>query len=82
MVDGDAENATVVKNCWSTCLIVAGRDPLTLVVIDSAKVSGSGVNAMFDHPVIQRFQQASLSNSSCGTSAADKNAVASDISCR
>lgn len=57
VVEGDTENATVVKD-----LLVNLRDRgldvtrPTLVVIDGAKALASAVNAVFDHPVIQRCQ--------------------------
>lgn len=57
LVEGSTENATVV-----TELLAGLRDrgldvtrPI-LVVIDGAKALGSGVKAVFDHPVIQRCQ--------------------------
>lgn len=57
VVEGDTENATVVKD-----LLVDLRDrgldvtrPV-LVVIDGAKALAAAVNAVFDHPVIQRCQ--------------------------
>lgn len=57
VVEGDTENATVVKD-----LLVDLRDrgldvtrPV-LVVIDGARALASAVNAVFDHPVIQRCQ--------------------------
>jgi transposase-like protein len=57
VVEGDTENATVVKD-----LLVNLRErglnvtrPM-LVVIDGAKALASAVNAVFNHPVIQRCQ--------------------------
>jgi len=57
VVEGDTENATVVKD-----LLVGLRDRgldttrPTLVVIDGAKALAAGVAAVFDHPVVQRCQ--------------------------
>lgn len=57
VVEGDTENATVVKD-----LLVGFRERglevtrPTLIVIDGAKALASAVNAVFDHPVIQRCQ--------------------------
>lgn len=63
VVEGDTENATVVKD-----LLVDLRDrgldvarPV-LVVIDGAKALASAVNAVFDHPVIQRCQLHKIRN--------------------
>lgn len=63
VVEGDTENATVVKD-----LLVGLRDrgldvtrPV-LVVIDGAKALASAVNAVFDHPVIQRCQLHKIRN--------------------
>jgi transposase-like protein len=63
VVEGDTENATVVKE-----LLVGLRDrgldttrPV-LVVIDGAKALAAGVNAVFDHPVIQRCQLHKIRN--------------------
>ena len=56
-IEGDTENATVVKD-----LLVGFRESglevtrPTLIVIDGAKALASAVNAVFDHPVIQRCQ--------------------------
>jgi len=63
VVEGDTENTTVVKD-----LLVGLRDrgldttrPV-LVVIDGAKALAAGVNAVFDHPVIQRCQLHKIRN--------------------
>ena len=63
VVEGDTENATVVKD-----LLVGLRDrgldvarPI-LVVIDGAKALASAVNAVFDHPVIARCQLHKIRN--------------------
>ena len=63
VVEGDTENATVVKD-----LLVDLRDrgldatrPI-LVVIDGAKALASAVDAVFDHPVIQRCQLHKIRN--------------------
>jgi putative transposase len=63
VVEGDTENATVVKD-----LLVSLRDrgldmtrPI-LVVIDGAKALASAVNAVFDHPVIARCQLHKIRN--------------------
>lgn len=63
VVEGDTENATVVKD-----LLVDLRDrgldtarPI-LVVIDGAKALASAVNAVFDHPIIQRCQLHKIRN--------------------
>lgn len=63
LVEGDTENATVVKD-----LLVDLRDrgldtarPV-LIVIDGAKALASAVNAVFDHPVIQRCQLHKIRN--------------------
>jgi transposase-like protein len=63
VVEGDSENATVVKD-----LLVDLRDrgldttcPV-LVAIDGAKAHASAVNAVFDHPVIQRCQLHEIRN--------------------
>ncbi len=63
VVEGDTENATVVKD-----LLVDLRDRgldvtrPTLIVIDGAKALASAVNAVFDHPVIQRCQLHKIRN--------------------
>ena len=57
LVEGDTENATVVKDLLAD-LRDRGLDvtrPM-LVVIDGAKALSAAVNAVFDHPVIQRCQ--------------------------
>lgn len=61
--EGDTENATVVKD-----LLVSLRErgldmtrPI-LCVLDGAKALSSAVNAVFDHPVIQRCRQHKLRN--------------------
>ena len=63
VVEGDTENATVVKD-----LFVGLRDrgldmtrPI-LVVIDGAKALASAVEAVFDHPVIARCQLHKIRN--------------------
>ncbi len=63
VVEGDTENATVVKD-----LLVGLRDrgldttrPV-LVVIDGAKALAAGVRSVFDHPVIQRCQLHKIRN--------------------
>ena len=63
VVEGDTENATVVKD-----LLVSLRDrgldmtrPI-LVVIDGAKALATAVNAVFDHPVIARCQLHKIRN--------------------
>lgn len=63
LVEGDTENATVVKD-----LLVDLRDrgldvtrPV-LVVIDGSKALAAAVNAVFDHPVIQRCQLHKIRN--------------------
>jgi putative transposase len=63
VVEGDTENATVVKD-----LLVSLRDrgldmtrPI-LVVIDGAKALASAVNAVFDYPVIARCQLHKIRN--------------------
>jgi len=63
VVEGDTENATVVKD-----LLVSLRDrgldmtrPI-LVVIDGAKALASAVTAVFDHPVIARCQLHKIRN--------------------
>ncbi len=63
LVEGDTENATVVKGLLAG-LGDRGLDvtrPM-LVVIDGAKALASGVNAVFDHPVIQRCQLHKIRN--------------------
>lgn len=57
LVEGDTENATVVKDLLAD-LRDRGLDvtrPM-LVVIDGAKALSAAVRAVFDHPVIQRCQ--------------------------
>ena len=63
VVEGDTENATVVKD-----LLAGLRDrgldvtrPM-LVVIDGAKALAAGVRAVFDHPVVQRCQLHKIRN--------------------
>lgn len=63
LVEGDTENATVVKD-----LLAGLRDrglnttrPI-LVVLDGAKALTAAVNAVFDHPVIQRCQLHKIRN--------------------
>ena len=63
VVEGDTENATVVKD-----LLVGLRDrgldmtrPI-LVVIDGGKALHAAVNAVFDHPVIARCQLHKIRN--------------------
>jgi len=63
VVEGDTENATVVKD-----LLVGVRDrgldmtrPI-LVVIDGAKALHSAVEAVFDHPVVARCQLHKIRN--------------------
>jgi len=63
LVEGDTENATVVKG-----LLVGLRErgfdvtrPI-LVVIDGAKALASAVKAVFDHPVIHRCQLHKIRN--------------------
>lgn len=63
LVEGDTENATVVKDLLAD-LRDRGLDVTrpTLVVIDGAKALASAVNAVFDHPVIQRCQLHKIRN--------------------
>jgi transposase-like protein len=63
VVEGDTENATVVKD-----LLAGLRDrgldvtrPM-LVVIDGAKALTAAVHAVFDHPVVQRCQLHKIRN--------------------
>jgi transposase-like protein len=63
VVEGDSENATVVKDL----LVDLGDRGLdttrpVLVAIDGAKALASAVNAVFDHPVIQRCQLHEIRN--------------------
>ncbi len=77
VVEGDTENATVVKD-----LLVNLRDRgldvtrPTLVVIDGAKALASAVNAVFDHPVIQRCQLHKIRNVEAKLSKAMASTVA------
>ena len=63
VVEGDTENATVVKD-----LLAGVRDRgldvtrPTLVVIDGAKALTAAVHAVFDHPVVQRCQLHKIRN--------------------
>ncbi len=66
VVEGDTENATVVKD-----LLVGLRErgldtsrPI-LVVIDGAKALDTAVKAVFDHPVIARCQLHKIRNVEC-----------------
>lgn len=63
VVEGDTENATVVKDLL-VGLRERGLDVTrpTLVVIDGAKALAAAVNAVFDHPVIQRCQLHKIRN--------------------
>lgn len=63
LVEGDTENATVVKDLLAD-LRDRGLDVTrpTLVVIDGAKALATAVNAVFDHPVIQRCQLHKIRN--------------------
>ena len=63
VVEGDTENATVVKDLLAG-LRDRGLDVCrpTLVVIDGAKALAAGVNAVFDHPVVQRCQLHKIRN--------------------
>jgi len=63
VVEGDTENATVVKDLLAD-LRDRGLDvtrPM-LVVIDGAKALASAVHAVFDHPVVQRCQLHKIRN--------------------
>jgi transposase-like protein len=63
VVEGDTENATVVKDLLAD-LRDRGLDvtrPI-LVVIDGAKALSAAVTAVFDHPVIQRCQLHKIRN--------------------
>ena len=57
LVEGDTENATVVKDLLAG-LRDRGMDTTRpiLAVLDGAKALTAAVNAVFDHPVIQRCQ--------------------------
>jgi len=63
VVEGDTENATVVKDLLAG-LRDRGLDTTrpVLVVIDGAKALAAGVNAVFDHPVVQRCQLHKIRN--------------------
>jgi putative transposase len=63
VVEGDTENATVVKDLLAG-LRDRGLDVTrpTLVVIDGAKALAAGVHAVFDHPVVQRCQLHKIRN--------------------
>ena len=63
VVEGDTENTTVVKDLLAG-LRDRGLDTTrpVLVVIDGAKALAAGVNAVFDHPVIQRCQLHKIRN--------------------
>lgn len=63
VVEGDTENATVVKDLLAG-LRDRGLDVTkpTLVVIDGAKALAAGVKSVFDHPVIQRCQLHKIRN--------------------
>lgn len=80
VVEGDTENATVVKD-----LLVGLRERgldvgrPTLVVIDGAKALASAVNAVFDHPVIQRCQLHKIRNVEAKLSKAMASTVAKKI---
>lgn len=63
LVEGDTENATVVKDLLAG-LRDRGMDvtrPI-LAVLDGAKALTTAVNAVFDHPVIQRCQLHKIRN--------------------
>ena len=63
VVEGDTENATVVKDLLAGLRdrgLDVGRP--TLVVIDGAKALAAGVHAVFDHPVVQRCQLHKIRN--------------------
>ena len=77
LVEGDTENTTVVKD-----LLVNLRDrgmdttrPV-LVVIDGGKALAAGVNAVFDHPVVQRCQLHKIRNVEAKLSKAMASTVA------
>jgi putative transposase len=63
VVEGDTENTTVVKDLLCG-LRDRGLDTTrpVLVVIDGAKALAAGINAVFDHPVIQRCQLHKIRN--------------------
>lgn len=63
VVEGDTENATVVKDLLAG-LRDRGIDVTrpTLVVIDGATALAAGVHAVFDHPVVQRCQLHKIRN--------------------
>jgi hypothetical protein len=63
VVEGDTENTTVVKDLLAD-LRDRGLDVTrpVLVVIDGAKALTAAVNAVFDHPVIQRCQLHKIRN--------------------
>lgn len=63
VVEGDTENATVVKDLLAG-LRDRGLDTTgpVLVVIDGAKALRAGVSAVFDRPVIQRCQLHKIRN--------------------
>jgi transposase-like protein len=63
VVEGDTENATVVKDLLAG-LRDRGLDVTrpTLVVIDGAKALAAAVHAVFDHPVVQRCQLHKIRN--------------------
>lgn len=63
VVEGDTENATVVKDLLAD-LRDRGLDVCrpVLVVIDGAKALAAAVGAVFDHPVIQRCQLHKIRN--------------------
>ena len=63
VVEGDTENATVVKDLLAD-LRDRGLDVTrpTLVVIDGAKALAAAVHAVFDHPVVQRCQLHKIRN--------------------
>ena len=63
VVEGDTENATVVKDLLAG-LRDRGLDVTrpTLVVIDGAKALTAAVHAVFDHPVVQRCQLHKIRN--------------------
>jgi transposase-like protein len=63
LVEGDTENATVVKDLLAG-LRDRGMDTTRpiLAVLDGAKALTTAVNAVFDHPVIQRCQLHKIRN--------------------
>jgi transposase-like protein len=63
VVEGDTENTTIVKDLLAN-LRDRGLDTTrpVLVVIDGGKALAAGVNAVFDHPVIQRCQLHKIRN--------------------